>query len=225
MSVIVELRIPGEDFELGRVLSVLEDSTTIRLESLVPVGATAAPFIWVSGEDHRSLEDSLGSHPTVESVEKADELKDRSLYALDWSIEYDHLFRWFRDRRVRILSATCVNRIWTFALRFRTHKSLSSFQEYCQDARIDLDVARVYNLGGEDHDRTLGLTERQREALTLAVREGYYDIPRGCTTVELADWLDISDQAVTERLRRAIATLVRNTLMLENYPAERWQHG
>ncbi|WP_249361517.1 helix-turn-helix domain-containing protein [Haloterrigena sp. H1] len=33
---------------------------------------------------------------------------------------------------------------------------------------------------------------------------GYYDIPRGCTTAELADELGISDQAVTERLRRAI---------------------
>lgn len=43
---------------------------------------------------------------------------------------------------------------------------------------------------------------------------GYYDIPRGCTTKELADELGISDQAVTERLRRAIGSLVRHTLAL-----------
>ncbi|GAB3704987.1 helix-turn-helix domain-containing protein [Halorubrum pallidum] len=41
---------------------------------------------------------------------------------------------------------------------------------------------------------------------------GYYEIPRGCTTKELADELEISDQAVTERLRRAIVALVTYTL-------------
>jgi hypothetical protein len=38
------------------------------------------------------------------------------------------------------------------------------------------------------------------------------DVPRGCTTEELADELGISDQAVTERLRRAINAFVRETL-------------
>jgi hypothetical protein len=47
----------------------------------------------------------------------------------------------------------------------------------------------------------------------VAVEAGYHDIPRTCTTVELADKLGISDQAVTERLRRAIVNLVSNTLL------------
>jgi predicted DNA binding protein len=50
----------------------------------------------------------------------------------------------------------------------------------------------------------------------LTVLKGYYDIPRGCTTNELADDLGISDHAVTERLRRAIVMLVTYTL----HPAE-----
>ncbi|RLM81550.1 helix-turn-helix domain-containing protein, partial [Halobellus sp. Atlit-38R] len=58
-----------------------------------------------------------------------------------------------------------------------------------------------------------GLSEPQREALTLAVQMGYYDIPRGCTTQELASELGISDQAVTERLRRAIGAFVRRALL------------
>jgi predicted DNA binding protein len=45
-----------------------------------------------------------------------------------------------------------------------------------------------------------------------AVEEGYYSIPRGISTKELAEEFDISDQALTERLRRAIITLVTNTL-------------
>jgi predicted DNA-binding protein YlxM (UPF0122 family) len=49
--------------------------------------------------------------------------------------------------------------------------------------------------------------------LVLAVRNGYYSIPRQVSTQELADTLEISDQAVTERLRRAIETLVENTII------------
>nr|WP_245634233.1 hypothetical protein [Halalkalicoccus paucihalophilus] len=33
----------------------------------------------------------------------------------------------------------------------------------------------------------------------------------------MSERFEISDQAVTERLRRAIATLVRNTLLIEGY--------
>jgi len=53
----------------------------------------------------------------------------------------------------------------------------------------------------------------KRSLSPLAVRLGYYDIPRGCTTAELADELGISDQAVTERLRRAIGTFGRYALL------------
>jgi predicted DNA binding protein len=97
---------------------------------------------------------------------------------------------------------------WPFTLRFPSHSALSSFHEMAQDAGLDVDVLRVYNVGRAETDPLFGLTDRQREALVLAVSEGYYDIPRECTTVELGDRLGISDQAVTERLRRAIGTLV-----------------
>jgi predicted DNA binding protein len=48
----------------------------------------------------------------------------------------------------------------------------------------------------------------------FAVEQGYYSLPRGASTVAIADEFDISDQAATERLRRAIDTLVSNTLEL-----------
>lgn len=50
-------------------------------------------------------------------------------------------------------------------------------------------------------------------ALASAVRGGYYDIPRRMSTQDLADEFGISDQAVTERFRRGIASLVAHTLL------------
>jgi predicted DNA binding protein len=57
-----------------------------------------------------------------------------------------------------------------------------------------------------------GLTPAQRETLVAAVDGSYYPIPRRLSTEDLADRFDISDQAVTERLRRAIVALTENAL-------------
>jgi len=101
-------------------------------------------------------------------------------------------------------------------VRFASHESLSDFTSFCEDDGLDLEVTRVYNPTKPDAGPWYGLTEPQREAIDLAVTKGYYDIPRECTTKDLADELGISDQAVTERLRRAIVSLVSHTLSLAN---------
>lgn len=74
---------------------------------------------------------------------------------------------------------------------------------------------RIYNPTTPGTGPWFGLTRRQRTTLELAVERGYYDIPRRCTTIELADELGISDQAVTERLRRGIVAFVANALLLD----------
>ncbi|MFB6360960.1 MAG: helix-turn-helix domain-containing protein [Halobacteriales archaeon] len=50
--------------------------------------------------------------------------------------------------------------------------------------------------------------------LSRAVEAGYYSIPRGVSTNELAVEFDITDQVVTERLRRGVRNLVSSTLLL-----------
>lgn len=59
-----------------------------------------------------------------------------------------------------------------------------------------------------------GLSSAQRIALARAVEAGYYSIPREISTNELAAEFGITDQAVTERLRRGIKNFVTSTLLL-----------
>lgn len=215
MSVLVELEIDADNFELGRVFSTLHSAATIELESLVPLPGSATPVVWITDDEHNALAEYIGAHPTVDAVERIESLSERSLYALEWAIDYDHLFRQLREENIHILAAGGSPERWQFTLRFRTHNSLSEFHDYCDNSRIAIDVLRVYNIPEHRADDDFGLTSPQREALMLAVREGYYDLPRESNMADLGDQLDISDQAVTERLRRGIATLVRNTLMSE----------
>jgi predicted DNA binding protein len=53
------------------------------------------------------------------------------------------------------------------------------------------------------------LTDRQREVLEAAVREGYFAVPRECTLAELAGSLGVDKSTVSEVLRRGEARLVK----------------
>ncbi len=205
MSVITETRIPTEDFELGQILS-LEYASAIELETLVPSGDVTVPLFWVYEPVDNGFLDTVERYPTVNSVTEVDVFDDRTLFRLDWDASQDHLFQCILEHDGQILSATGSPEGWNFEIRFKDREALSQCRDCCEDAHISLKITRIYNPTDPDAGPWYGLSEPQREALTLAVRSGYYEIPRGCTTAELANELEISDQAVTERLRRAIST-------------------
>jgi len=212
MAVIAHLRIPADSFELGRILE-LEGGGTVELENMVPMGEKAVPFFSVSDDVRRSFERSVESHPSVDNIVEVSRHDSERLYSLDWSVERDVFFQGIIELEGQLLSGSGTVETWEFEIRFRTHELLGEFQEHCSNAHISLEVGRIYNPVRPGTGMWYGVTAPQREALMLAVQGGYYSIPRGMSTQDLADELGISDQAVTERLRRAIETLTENTLV------------
>ncbi len=212
MAVIAHLQIPADSFELGRILE-LEAGGTIELENMVPMGEKAVPFFSVSDDVRESFEQSVEDHPSVDHIVEVTRHDGERLYSLDWNVSRDVFFRGIIELGGQLLSATGTVETWEFEIRFLTHETLSEFQEYCANAHVPVEVGRIYNPVRPGTGMWYGVTGPQREALTRAVEGGYYSIPRRLSTQELADELGISDQAVTERLRRAIETLTRNTLI------------
>lgn len=212
MSVVVEVQIPSADFELGRILHV-EGAASIELESLVPTGGATVPLFWVYDAPCGSFLETVKGHPAVSDASAVDEFEERTLFTLDWDANHDHVFQGIAEFDGQLLGAVGTGGAWEFELRFPNHEAFSAFSDHCTAAQISLDVTRIYNPTYPDAGPWYGLTDPQQEALRLAVEMGYYHIPRGCTTQELADELGISDQAVTERLRRAIVALVTYTLV------------
>lgn len=212
MSVIAEFQIPSTDFELGRILRV-EGLTSVELENLVPTGDATVPLFWIHNSTRDTFLDTVQRHPAVNQIRELDVFDDRTLFTLDWDARQDHVFRGIETHNGQLLGAVGTPTQWEFEIRFPAHETLSSFTTHCEDAQITVEANRIYNPTGPNAGPWYNLTDPQREALTLAVETGYYDIPRGCTTKELADELGISDQAVTERLRRAIVSLTMHTLI------------
>jgi len=212
MAVIVHLRIPADSFELGRVLEVREKGT-VELENMVPLGQKAVPFFSVTDDVRASFEKTVGDHPSVERILEITSHDNERLYSLDWNVARDVFFQGIVELNGQLLSASGTASAWEFEIRFPTHEALSEFQDYCENAHLPLEVGRIYNPVRPEADMWYGVTSPQRETLIRAVEGGYYSIPRQMSTQELAEEFDISDQAVTERLRRAIMTLTENTLI------------
>lgn len=212
MSVIVHLRVSPPAFELGRILE-MEQGTSIELENLVPLGEKAVPFFTVHDASRNAFEENVRDHPSVESIRTVSEHDGQTLYALDWAVSRDLFFEGLSEVGAQLLSATGTADGWEFELRFPSHESLGEFQEFCSNAHISLEVGRIYNPTKPGTGPWYGLTNAQRDTLLRAVEGGYYSIPRRMSTQDLAETFDVSDQAVTERLRRAIVTLVESTLI------------
>lgn len=75
-------------------------------------------------------------------------------------------------------------------------------------ATVDLTLERIGDYDPGTGRLTGILTDRQLDLFELAVREGYYEVPRETTHRELADTLDLATGTVSERLQRIEAALV-----------------
>ncbi len=213
MAVIVELSLPGDQFELGRILT-MEDETIITLETMIPMGERPIPFFRVYNDPQHVFEDRIRKHPSVKNITTVNTHDDEALYALDWQESDDTFIGGIRMVDGHLLEATGDPETWGFEIRFPTHDAVSTFQEYCHETDIPLDIKRIFNPTKPDAGPWYGLTASQREMLIRATESGYYSIPRQTSTKSLAEEFEISDQAVTERLRRGISTLVTNTILL-----------
>lgn len=214
MAVIVELTIPADAFELGQILRV-EGATEITVETMVPLGDNPIPFVRIHNGTRDAFERVVRDHPAVTELKFVNEHDGELLYALDWVPADASLLQTILDLDGVMLSATATTDTWSLELRFPTHEALSEFQAYYIDENIQVSIKHIYNPTRPDAGPWFGLTPPQRETLTYAVESGYYALPRETSTQELGENFDISDQAITERLRRGISALVRNTLLVD----------
>lgn len=102
---------------------------------------------------------------------------------------------------------------WYEKKLFEDRDVLTGIRDRFEKYDISLEVISVTQ--GEhstDESPQYGLTDRQYEALTLAISRGYYESPRRVTTEELAEEMGISQPSMSSLLRRAEQQLLSSTL-------------
>lgn len=218
MSVIAEIRIEG-DFVLSDLLRELPD-VPVQLERVVPAGERTVPLIWIHTEDPEPVERELRKNRLVETITQLDRFEDRVLYRIEWAKEPDSVFEAITTQRADLLDAVGVGESWTFELRFPTHDALSEFYGHCENAGLPIVLERIYRPSTSESTVRYGLTDVQYDTLVRALEQGYFDIPREIATTELGAQLGISDQAVTERIRRGITNILSHILVVSDENAE-----
>lgn len=212
MSVILEFTVEGSEFTLGEVLSG-PPGLHIEVERIVPTGTQVMPFVWATGEDHEMFEKRVRDRPEVKEFLALDRVDDSGLYRIEWEERPTDLLQGIAETQATVMEAKGDGN-WLFRLRFNDHDRLSQFHNYCTDHDIRIHIERTYTFSEEaDQRRQFGLSEQQREALVLALRRGYFDTPSEVQLAELAEELDISRQAVSNRIRRGNEKVLRSTLL------------
>lgn len=212
MTVIVDITIPAQAFELGEILTEYP-AITIELERIVPLTEAIIPLFWISSGDAQAVETTLREHPQIEDVKILTDADDRQLFEVHWSPEINGVVQALIETNARVLEATGTAEEWEFRLRFQTREELSKFNQAVTDHGIPLTLRRMYNPTLPEDQSPL--STEQRDAILRAYQHGYFNVPRGITVADLAAIMDISDSALSQRLRRGLSTLVRETLVVD----------
>jgi predicted DNA binding protein len=208
---IADITVPPEDFELGHLVEDDPD-TYVELERLVPLQEAVLPFLWIRDHSREAIEELLMSQPEVQSIKELTELDGRLLYRVEWTEDINGFVDSLMETNGVILEGFGSSRQWDFRIRFPEQVSLGEFNRRCEDKDIDVTLRSVYapNANGGSESR---LTSSQRETLLAAYELGFFNVPRSVTMSDLADHFDISEQAVSQRLRRGTANVVHDMLL------------
>jgi len=212
MSVILEFTIGSDQFTLGRVLSG-DGNISAEVERIVPTGRTVMPFLWVGGVDFDVFEERVQNHEAVKELTAVDRIDDHTLYRITWQGNQNDIISGITAADGTVLEAAG-EADWHFQIRFPDHDRLSQFHNYCTEHDISLYIERTYTLTERTQSvRAYELSQEQREALILGLRRGYFDTPSQVSLSDLATELGISQQAVSNRIRRGTKKVLSEALL------------
>ncbi|TYL36244.1 bacterio-opsin activator [Natronococcus pandeyae] len=215
MTTIAEVTLSPDDFALGETVRSLPD-LELRVESVVVEDSTrTAPLVWFSGADRDAIEEALAADRTVEEFDELLEQPedDEWLYRIQYAEEAGSVCNAIHANDGTVLEVGLNDSQWTLRLLFPHREGLSVAVDDIEESDARVDVRRMVEADQDGNlEMTATLTDPQQEAIAEAYRHGYYDVPREISLEELARELEISHQALSERLRRANRVLASEQL-------------
>ncbi len=211
MATFVELALSATDTALGRVFDRIP-SFHCRMEQ---AAASEFPGLWLAGSERSDIETALDDDPSVETYSHVRAGIDEWLYRIRFVDEVCEIVSLIFEENGTILAASADDGTWSIQLRFPDHESATRSYHRLVERDVDVNVVSLRQCRDKNPNQP-GLTPEQYEALVTAVDRGYFEIPRQVSIQELADEFDISNQSVSERLRRASSTVLSTELNVKD---------
>jgi predicted DNA binding protein len=213
MPTVVEGSVPADEFALYETLSSIPD-VEFECERIVESGdGVVMPLLWGRGAEYDTVSEAFEDDPAVDNVSLLADYGDEWLVRMDWIESVQLVVHMLTNAQATILEARGEGEEWSLRVMYPTRDELSMTHEFCESHGVTFDVSRIRDMEGNPSAQ-YGLTAEQHEALKMAHDRGYFQVPRKVDLDDLAEELDISHQALSERLRRAQASLVEDTLIV-----------
>ena len=189
----------------------LPGRTRAEFERTATLNRRPESFLRIEGRQ-RDAAATFRRNPYVQDFTPVVEDGDRAVYRLHWGDDRPQLLRSIDEASGTILSSVVRGDTLSFEVRFPDHDAGSRFYAEYDDRANPISIRRSRQ-NGHFHDESAGgLTPKQRETLCHAAVNGYFEIPRRISLDSLGDDLGVTDNAVSERIRRGTATLVHDVI-------------
>jgi len=200
-------RLPLREDIWAREVTTAFPQATLRLLTGVPRGDRALELGEVRTDDPEPVVAAIRDHPDVTAYEALYDGEKRAIGQYE-AVEqglYEFLHSMSLPPEFPIVVE---NGRMEFDLT-ATREQFEAVGEALDDSGRDYELLSVV---GTQADARL-LTERQRECLTVALRAGYFAVPRECTLTEVAETLDIDKSTASETIRRGTARVMEAHLL------------
>jgi hypothetical protein len=217
-TTIAEIELAATEFALAKTLSTHPDLEFEIVRMAAHEQDHIMPYVRVSGDTTDGVSETLDTDPSVEELRLLDDLGDEQLYRMHWIDDIRSVLHMVLEQQATVVEMHGHDDRWFLRVLFPDRDALSATHEFCTDHELTFTIRNIHDLQGSVGRGEFGLTPEQYEALVRAAERGYFDVPRKATMGELADELGVSQQALSERLRRGHKTLINSALRIEESP-------
>ncbi|MFD1563893.1 helix-turn-helix domain-containing protein [Haloarchaeobius amylolyticus] len=210
MGFIAEVHLVHDDLPLVPTIAQCP-GVTLSYEYGTTIDERRIRFVSVSGDTDASLEAAMAADRTVSNPTRIATFDGRTIYRVVVDTPLELLPARCAKHGVFAFTLTSGEGGWIARIYLPDRDALAALRSQYRDHGVSFRVNQLYDSSVSD-ERTYFLTDRQYEVLTTAYDADYFEVPRGVTQDDLADRLDISDSAVSQRLRRAISELIAATV-------------
>ena len=211
MTTYVVMTLSSEEMGLAETVQRLPDAYCyVEQNAMSPTDSTI--HLWFSCAEDADIAAALEADTSVSEYEHIQTTDDEHLYAV--TVEQEILLprEIVHQHDGAITKAYGGADEWTLEARFPFRADFSAASDAFERYGIDVMYQSIESAGAPDEQMD-PLTDAQRDVLETAIEMGYFEIPREATLQEVAEELDVSHQALSERLRRAHRSLAENNLV------------
>lgn len=172
-----------------------------------------------TGDDLEAFEEGLDADETVERWVAVGTTAARNLYRIRLTHEASSGmdYNTWADGLMVPLSSKRTERGWLVNGFVDDRSVLQTIARNCETNDVTFELVRTSWFDQLD-TRHFALTELQAETLLTAFDRGFYSVPREVNLEELAAPLEVSHQALSERLRRGVHSLIETTIAKNRDP-------